>query len=65
MIIFVYRSSCSQMFFEIGVLKNFANFTGKDLCGSLFVIKLQDERPAALLKSVSNAGVFLLNLRNF
>ena len=24
-----------------GVLKNFVNFTGKHLCGSLFLIKLQ------------------------
>ena len=35
------RSSRSQMFFKIGVLKNFANFTGKHLCWSLFLIKLQ------------------------
>ena len=26
---------------EIGALKNFANFTGKQLCWSLFLIKLQ------------------------
>ena len=26
------RSSRSQMFFKIGVLKNFAMFTGKELC---------------------------------
>ena len=29
------------MFFEIGVLKNFAIFRGKRLCWSLFLIKLQ------------------------
>ena len=29
------------MFFKIGVLKNFAMFTGKHLCWSLFLIKLQ------------------------
>ena len=28
------------MFFKIGVLKNFAIFTGKSLCWSLFLIKL-------------------------
>ena len=28
------------MFFEIGVLNNFANFTEKHLCWSLFLIKL-------------------------
>ena len=27
-----HRSSRSQIFFKIGVLKNFANFTGKRLC---------------------------------
>ena len=27
------------MFFELGVLKNFANFTGKHLCRSLLLIK--------------------------
>ena len=30
------RSSRSQMFFKIGVLKNFAIFTGKHLCWGLF-----------------------------
>ena len=35
------RSSRSQMFFRIGVQKNFAHFTGKHLCRSLFLIKLQ------------------------
>ena len=36
-----FRSSRSQTFFKIGVLKNFANFTGKHLCWSLFLIKWQ------------------------
>ena len=34
------RRSRSQMFFKIGVPKNFANFTGKHLCWSLFLTKL-------------------------
>ena len=34
----------SQMFFKIGVLKNFANFTVKHLCWSLFLIKLQAKK---------------------
>ena len=34
------RSSRSQMFFKIGTFKNLANFTGKYLCWSLFLIKL-------------------------
>ena len=32
-------SSRSHMFFKIGVLKNFPNFTGKQLCWSLFLTK--------------------------
>ena len=34
-----FRSSRSQMFFKIGVLKTFAKFTVKHLCWSLFLIK--------------------------
>ena len=56
--------SHSQMFFVIGVLKNFANFTGEHLCWSLFFIKLQAWTPAALLKRDSNTGVFLWNLQD-
>ena len=33
-----YRSSRLQMFFKIGVLKNFAIFTGKHMCWSLFLV---------------------------
>ena len=47
-----------------GVLKNFANFTGKHLCWSLFFTKLQAFRPATLLKIDSYTSVFLWNLRN-
>ena len=35
------RSTHLQMFFKIGVLKNFANFARKHLCWSFFLIKLQ------------------------
>ena len=35
------RSCRSHMFFKIGVLKNFAIFTGKHLCWSLSLIELQ------------------------
>ena len=42
------RSSRSQMFFNIGVLKYFANFTRKQLCWGLFLIKLQAFRPLGL-----------------
>ena len=30
-----------KVFFKVGLLKNFANFTAKHLCWSLFLIKLQ------------------------
>ena len=44
---------------EIVVLKNFANFTGKDLCWSFFLLKLQAQRTATLLKPGSNTDIFL------
>ena len=58
------RSSRSQMLFKIGVLKNFALFTGKHLCWSLSLIKLLGWRPATLIKRKSNTGVFLWIMRN-
>ena len=36
------RRSLSKKFFETGVLKNFANFTGKHLRWSFFLIKLRE-----------------------
>ena len=69
-----------QMLLKIGVLKNLVNFTGKHLCSSFFLIKLQAHRktlvleflfntvaslrPTTLLKRNSNTGVFLWNLLN-
>ena len=35
------RSSRLEMFCKKGVFRNFAKFTGKDLCQSVFLIKLQ------------------------
>ena len=35
------RSSRTQVFLRIDVLKNFVHFTGNHLCRSLFLIKLQ------------------------
>ena len=37
----IFRSSRTQMFFKTGFIRNFAIFTGKHLCWSLFLIKLQ------------------------
>ena len=36
------RSSRPQIFFKMGVLKNFGKFTGKLLCWSLFYNKVVD-----------------------
>ena len=59
------KGSSLQVFFKIGVANIFANFTGKSLCWSRFLINLQARRPATLLKTESNTGVFLWNLQNF
>ena len=45
-----FRSSHSQMFFKISVLKYLAIFPGKHLCLSLFLIKLQTWGTVTLLK---------------
>ena len=37
----IFRNSCSQKIFEIGILKNFAIFTGKHLCWNLSLTMLQ------------------------
>ena len=52
------------MFFEMGVLKNFAVFTGKPLCWSLFLIKQQAFRclPVNIAKSL-RAALFTEHLR--
>ena len=44
------RSSCPEVFCKKGVLGNFAKFTGKHLCQSLFFNKVAGLRPAILLK---------------
>ena len=47
------------MFFKIGVLKNFANFTGKNSRCKLFLIKFKAFIPATLFKKDFNTGVYL------
>ena len=37
----IFWSSRTQMFFKTGAIRNFAKFTRKHLCWSLFLIKLQ------------------------
>ena len=44
------RSNHRRCFVRKGVLRNFAKFTGKHLCQSLFFNKASGPRPATLLK---------------
>ena len=53
------------MFLKMSVLKNFPIFTGKHLCWSLFLIKLQAWRPATILKRDSNTDVSLWIIQKF
>ena len=52
------RSSRLQMFFKIGVLKSFANFTGKHLCLSFFLKNLHAEGLQLYLKKTPNQVFF-------
>ena len=52
------RSSHLRCSIKKAVLNNFAIFTGKHLCWSLYLIKLQDFSPATLLERDSNTSVF-------
>ena len=58
-------NSRSQMFSKTGALKNFAIFTGKNLCWSLFLIKFQDWRPAFLFKKRLQRRCFSVNTAKF
>ena len=51
---FDFRSSGLQMFFKIGILKDFAVFTGKHLCWSLFLIKLVEIRDETCSKKLAH-----------
>ena len=61
----LFQKQSQEVFCKKGVLKNFANFTGKHLWWSLFLIKLPAFRPGTLLKRDSNTGVFQWNLQRF
>ena len=67
--IIIFRSSCLQMFFKRGVIRNYAIFTEKHLCWSLFLIKLETLWPAVLFqlwpKRDFNTDVLLWILQNF
>ena len=52
------------MFFSTGALEYFTNLSGKHLCWSLFLRKLQ-AWACNFIKRDSNTGVFLQNLEIF
>ena len=59
------RSSHQRCSVRIGVLRNFAKFTGKHLCQSLFFNKVAALRPATLLKKRLWHRCFPMNFVNF
>ena len=59
---YLLKRSCLQLFFKIGILKNFPNFKEKQ---QPFFNKVSDLGAATLLKRVCNISAFLWNLRNF
>ena len=59
------RSRRPEVFYKKGVLRNFAKFTGKHLCQSLFFNKVAGLRPGALLKKRLWHRCFLVNFVKF
>ena len=59
------RAIVCRCFFKIGSVKTLANFTEKQLCLSLFLIKLQRFLAATLFKRYFNTSVFLCNMQIF
>ena len=59
------RSSRSEVFCKKDILRNFAKFTGKQLCQSLFLNKVASLRPATLLKKSLWHRCFPLNFSKF
>ena len=53
------------MFFKIGVLRNFAIFTGKHEYWSFYLVRFQATRPATLLKETPETSVFMWILQYF
>ena len=54
-----------KLFCEKGVLRNFANFTGKHLCQSVFFNKVASIRPATLFKKRLWHRYFPVNFAKF
>ena len=62
---FVLRSSRPEVLCDKGVLRNFAKFTGKRLCQSLFFNKVAGLRSATLLKKRFRHRCFPVNFTKF
>ena len=60
-----FRSSRPEVFCKKDVLRNFAKFTGKHLCQSLFFNKVAGLRPATLLKKRLWQRCFPMNFLRF
>ena len=61
----LFRSSRPEVFCKKVVLRNFAKFTGKHLCQSLFFIKVEGLGPATLLKKRLWYRCFFVNFAKF
>ena len=62
----MYRSSHRRCSVRKSVVRNFAKFTGKHLCQTLFFNKVSGMRPGTLFKKrLSFTGAFPWILRNF
>ena len=61
----IFRSSRSQMFFQIFFLKKFSKFTEKYMCRCLSFNAIAGTRSAALFKKVALAHIFSSELFQF
>ena len=62
---FLFRKSYLAVFCKKGVPKNFANFTGKDLCQSVILIVICRPEAYNFKKRDSGTGFFLSILQKF
>ena len=60
-----HSNSCSQIFSKTSVFKNFAIFTIKNLCWSLFLITFQEWNPTFLFKKRLQRWCFSVNNAKF
>ena len=58
MIVNISRSSRTEVFRKKGILRNFAKFTGKHLCQSLFFNKVAGNQACNIIKKESLVQVF-------